>query len=142
MDKAKAEAAVKAAGGNVAAAARALGVAKSTVQKAMGRHPDARRNDDATIASGQQDGLRGFAVGEATRCASKKPSTTVRARFYSLKRGMAYKLVDVAREWVLSEETVKRHAQDADCFRYVEMGKETWEPCVMHPDTAKNYPVK
>jgi len=37
-----AEAAVLKTNGNVAAAARSLGVAKSTVQKALGRHPDVK----------------------------------------------------------------------------------------------------
>jgi len=86
--------------------------------------------------------LRGFAVGAETRMTSKKPVSTLRARFYQLKRGMAYKIEDVARDWVTSAETIRRHAQDADCFRYVETGNEIWEPCVMHPDTAKQYPVK
>ena len=86
--------------------------------------------------------LRGFAVGAETRMTSKKPTTTLRARFYQLKRGMAYKIEDVARDWVTSAETVRRHAQDADCFRYIEVEVENWTPCVMHPDTAKLYPVK
>jgi len=42
MDRATAETMTRKTGGNVSAAARALGVAKSTVQKALGRHLDAR----------------------------------------------------------------------------------------------------
>jgi hypothetical protein len=131
--------------GSQAAAARALSMPRSTFQEALkgktmksldvGQAP-------ATAACDAKTGLRGFAVGTATRCAIKKPTATVVSRFYLLKKGVAYKLNDAAREWVMSEETIKRHAQDRDCFRYVETTNENWEACIMHPETAKQYPVK
>jgi hypothetical protein len=97
----------------------------------------------AKQAEGKPDTtLRGFVVGETTRCAAKRPATTVRARFYTLKKGIAYEITDAAREWVMSEETIRRHAMDADCFRYIEKTNEHWVPCILHPDTAKLYPVK
>jgi hypothetical protein len=55
---------------------------------------------------------------------------------------MYFSLRDAASEWGISEDTLRKHARDADCFRYVETAAETWEPCIMHPDTAKGYPVK
>ncbi len=106
-----------------------------TTKDASGDALAGARRDDAAP-------LRGFAVGVATRMTAKKPVVTLRARFFQLKRGMAYRIEDVARDWVVSAETLRRHALDADCFRYIETGNETWEPCVMHPDTAKQYPCK
>ncbi len=93
-------------------------------------------------ATGEEK-LRGIVVNKTTRVAGKKPAATVRARFYALKRGVAFREADVARDWGVSPETLRRHAQDAECFRYVdESGHDDWVPCVMHPDTAKLYPVK
>lgn len=86
--------------------------------------------------------LRGIVVNKTTRVTDKRPVATLRARLYALKRGMAYPLDAVAKEWCVSPETVRRHAGDAECYRFVETAPETWTPCVMHPDTAKQYPVK
>ena len=135
--------------GSQAAAARALGVGRMTVHDAChGRRHVNGATHAPTAKPGEihecqpSKGLRGFAVAETTRVAAKKPVATVRARFYSLKKGFYYRLSDAAREWVLSEESIRKHAQDVDCFRYVETSSELWEPCVMHPETAKKYPVK
>ena len=87
--------------------------------------------------------LRGFTVNATTRVSAKRPQATIRARFYTLKRGMCYLVADVAKDWCISPDTLRKHANDCECFRYVEIsGTERWEPCVMHPDTAKQYPIK
>ena len=52
------------AGGNMTAAARILGVAKSTVQKAMGRHPDAAK-DRRGAASTKKPPTRTKTISEA-----------------------------------------------------------------------------
>jgi len=54
MNRQIVEAAVAKANGNMSAAARALGCAKSTVQKTMGRHPDCaagKRNEGTLTAA-------------------------------------------------------------------------------------------
>jgi hypothetical protein len=129
--------------GSVRAASRAIGRDRSVIQRALKGLATKPTVSAAVAPVAKPDNtLRGFAVGEATRCAAKRPATTVRARFYLLKKGIAYELSDAAREWVMSEETIRRHAQDADCFRYIEKTNEQWVPCILHPDTAKLYPVK
>ena len=131
--------------------ARRLGVPRSTAQAAIKGWRTT--NEVATVAvraeaapapeaTQQTDGLRGFALTATTRCRDKKPVATVRSRFYGLKKNVAYRVADAVREWGISDETIRRHARDAECLRYIERGNETWEECIMHPDTAKLYPVK
>jgi molybdenum-dependent DNA-binding transcriptional regulator ModE len=128
-------------------AAKAMGVAKKTIWRALhegekGQGAVAVRATLARETEQETVKARGFAVGIKTRVSAKKPATTIRARFHTLKRGMAYPEKDLAAEWLVSAETLRRHAQDAGCFRYIEVGSDRWEACVMHPDTAKKYPVE
>lgn len=138
MDTAKAVEAYRKYGSFVKAG-RALGCCDQTVARAV-----RRAEDDADPKAGTDalPALRGFALRAETRVRAKRPAPTVRARFLELKRGLAYPESDVAREWGISAETLRKHARDAECFRYVETGPDAWEPCVMHPDTARLYPVK
>jgi hypothetical protein len=120
--------------GSKAAAAKAIGMPRQTFSDRLAGMPEAKPSEAPAV--------RGFQLKPDTRMASKRPASSLRSRFFTLKRGMAYKESELAREWVVSPETVRKHAQDAECFRYIEVGNEQWEPCVMHPDTAKDYPVK
>ena len=128
-----------------------IGVPHSSIRRIYARRPwetDTKTDAAPDLPTPPQasppaeSDLRGFVVGAETRCSARKPATTARARIYTLKRGRAYPTSAVAEDWHVSEETVRRHAQDADCFRYVETAPEQWAPCVMHPDTAKQYPVQ
>jgi hypothetical protein len=120
-------------------AAAALGITRHAMRRVLSSDGNAQVKQPQEPVKAAT--LRGFTVGTSTRVSSKRPASTIRGRLYDLKRGMAFLEVDVAREWVISAGTLRKHAQDADCFRYVEVASEKWEPCVMHPDTAKLYPV-
>lgn len=97
--------------------------------------------DNQAPTASPDPNLRGFTVDAKTRVAARRPAVTIRARLYTLRRGQAFRELDLAKAWGVSTDTVRKHAQDADCFRYVDLGNESWEPCIMHPDTAKAYPT-
>jgi hypothetical protein len=39
----------------------------------------------------------------------------------------------------MAEETIKRHAKDLGCYKFVEVSEDEWVPMIMHPDTAAQY---
>jgi len=128
--------------GKQADAAKSLGLSERSLRRRLRGEMGKAAVVKIADAAEKPESLRGFAVGADTRVSIKRPASTIRARLYDLKRGVAYYEAEVAREWVISPGTLRKHALDADCFRYIEVSPEKWEPCVMHPDTAKRYPVK
>ena len=139
MTRSEAKAAI-AKYGSARKAGTALGCAGSTISRAVasGGCESAQTTASATACT-----VKGFSLTATTRVSVKRPAATVKSRFYDLKRGIAYREQDIAREWNISAGTLRKHAQDAECFRYIDTsGHDTWEPCVMHPDTAKQYPCK
>lgn len=125
--------------------AEALGCAKSTVQKHLAKGNATAPKPQAKVVAEKAatpSGLRGFAMSPASRVALRRPAASIRSRFFELKRGMAYPLADVAKEWGVSADTLRTHARDVECFRYVDMGHDQWTPCVLHPDTAKQHEAR
>lgn len=85
-------------------------------------------------------GPRSVMLKEDTRVLDRRPPASVRNRFYGLVKGRAYPVNELARDWGISAETLKRHARDVECFKYVDTtGHDDWEACVMHPETAAQF---
>lgn len=133
MTKTEAEAAITKYGSQ-RKAADGLGCSRKVFERAL-----AKAEAVTTSPVGQTE-VRGFVLRTDSRVLGKRPQQTLRAKFYGLKRGQAFRVKDIGQAWGVSAETVQRHAADLECYRYVETGPEQWEPCVMHPDTAKQYP--
>ena len=76
-----------------------------------------------------------------TRVSEKRPQKkSLRWWFFDLPKGRAFRIADLASKWGFSRETIRRHAQDSECFAYIDLtGHDDWEECAMHPDTARNY---
>jgi hypothetical protein len=72
----------------------------------------------------------------SARCSIIKPQEGLKARLYRLKKNTGYPLEDLAREWVVSPETLRRDAKRLDALLYVESSPGEWIQCVVHPDTA------
>lgn len=135
----------RAAGLSYRAIAAKVGKNKKTVQIAFGaaaNHGKVRQVEGvpARVPKPAADiKLKGLQMTRETRVSIRRPATSIRSRFFELKRGQAFAVDMVAREWGISADTLRTHARDAECFLYVDMGNEKWVPCVMHPDTAKQY---
>ena len=69
--------------------------------------------------------------------ARKRPPRTARDRILALNKGKAYTLAELHSEWGLSLKTIRAHAKDLDCFRWMELENGAWEEVVLHPETAK-----
>ena len=66
------------------------------------------------------------------------PSEGVKKKIYELKKGMGHPLDMLAAQWMVSEDTIRKHAKHCDAFRYVERGPGDWVACIVHPDTLKD----
>lgn len=88
-----------------------------------------------TVESRTSDVTGGITI-NGVRMSSYKPAETIRRRFFSLRRNMAYPISELSKQWIASVETLRKHAKQAKCLRYVEINHE-WVPCILHPDTAE-----
>jgi hypothetical protein len=71
--------------------------------------------------------------------ATARPADRYKRLFHCLARGMAYPTSTLAEEWHTAEDTVRQHARRHGALRYVELAPGEWEPCALHPETAKEY---
>ena len=82
--------------------------------------------------------VRGISL-RSLRVSVTKPQQTVKSNIRRLKRGLGYKLTDLAHAWNVSEETVRKHAKQLKCLKYVEVSPDEWETFVLNPETAEDY---
>ena len=68
----------------------------------------------------------------------RKPADSAAGFIKRLPVGRGFEPRVLAGEWGISEETIRRHAKDLKCLKFVEVNDE-WVPMVMHPDTAGRY---
>lgn len=72
------------------------------------------------------------------RVLPRKPADSAAGFIKRLPVGRGYEPRVLAAEWGISEETIRRHAKDLKCLKFVEINDE-WLPMVMHPETAGRY---
>lgn len=70
---------------------------------------------------------------------SRKPSESAAKFIKRLPSNRGFMISQVAKEWGMSEETIKRHAKELGCFKYVELSEDEWVPLIMNPETAAQY---
>lgn len=122
--------------GSQRAAERALGIGGGTICRLLNGKRRAKAQADGNDASSVclADGI---ALSPATRILDRRPPSSARSKFWSLPKGRAFPVSELARKWGFSVETVKRHARDENCFAYIDTtGHDDFEECAMHPDTA------
>lgn len=95
----------------------------------------ATAQSDAHSSSNSTVGIKGINLAGA-RISARKPSDTVKAKLYGLKRNQGYPLEALAESWCVSIDTLRNHARRSDCLRYVEVSPGEWVQCILHPDTA------
>lgn len=83
-------------------------------------------------------GTKGIPL-HSKRVISHRPVETAAKHIKRLPKGRGFHPKDLATEWGMSEETVKRYARDMGCLKYVEIAEDEWVQMIMHPDTATQY---
>ena len=69
----------------------------------------------------------------------RKPAESASKFIRKLTLGRGFDIRELSREWGIGEDTVRRHAKDMGCLKYVEVEPDEWVPVVMNPETAKQY---
>ena len=76
---------------------------------------------------------------QSKRVISHRPVETAAKHIKRLTKGRGFIPKDLSIEWGMSEETIKKHAREMGCIKYVEIEEDEWQPMIMHPETAANY---
>ena len=105
----------------------------------LGIDPDAKPDPAPERAEPAETcNVRGISL-RSLRVSDTKPLQTVKSNIRRLKRGLGYRLADLAQAWNVSEETVRKHAKSLKCLKYVEVSPDEWETFVLNPETAEDY---
>lgn len=75
------------------------------------------------------------------RVLSRRPVDSAAKFIKRLPEGRGFDPQDLAKEWGMSEETIRKHARDLGCLKYVEVSEDEWVPLVMNPETSKKYTI-
>lgn len=110
--------------------AKNLGITVSEVAAARGTPPAKTPSSTPALSGGVE--LKGL------RVLPRKPADSAAGFIKRLPVGRGFEPRVLAAEWGMSEETIRRHAKDLKCLKFVEVNDE-WVPMIMHPDTAARY---
>lgn len=69
----------------------------------------------------------------------RRPAESAAKYIKQLENGRGFLPAVLAKTWGMSEETIKRHARDLGCLKYVEVSEDEWVPMVLSPETATKY---
>lgn len=84
---------------------------------------------------------KGVRLGENVRVLPRRPVESAAKFIRRLPNGRGFTLRELSVEWGRSEESIRRHAIDLGCLRYVEVEQDEWKQLVLSPETAAKYPA-
>jgi len=96
------------------------------VRAVMGHVPTAPQQDQGLLLS-------------KLRVLPRRPAESAAKYIKRLPVGRGFDVRKLSQEWGMGEETIRRHAKDLSCLKYVEVEPDEWVPVVMNPETAKQY---
>jgi len=99
----------------------------------------ARIRSKSTTDSEDEAPITGGIVLGRCRVLSRKPSDSASKFIKRLPTGRGFDVRTLSKEWGMSEDTIKRHAKDLGCFKFVEVSDDEWIPMIMNPETANKY---
>ena len=99
----------------------------------------ARIRSRSTTDSEEEAPITGGIVLGRCRVLSRKPSDSASKFIKRLPTGRGFDVRTLSKEWGMSEDTIKRHAKDLGCFKFVEVSDDEWIPMIMNPETANKY---
>jgi len=73
------------------------------------------------------------------RVLPRRPAESAAKYIKRLPLGRGFDVRKLAQEWGMGEDTIRRHAKDLGCLKYVEVEPDEWIPVIMNPETAKQY---
>lgn len=104
-----------------------------SLRVSSGKLPQMAAKEASEPAQGSGIALRGM------RVLSRRPADSAAKFIKRLPKGRGFDPKVLSREWGMSEETIRRHAREMGCLKYVEVSDDEWNALVMNPETAKTY---
>ena len=81
---------------------------------------------------------KGVSLGKL-RVLPRRPAENAAKHIKRLPAGRGFSPKDLSQEWGISETTLKRHARDLGCLKFVEIREDDWELMIVSPETAALY---
>jgi hypothetical protein len=69
----------------------------------------------------------------------RRPSDSAAKYIRRLPNGRGFRVKDLSKSWGMSEETIRKHARDLGCLKYVEVTADEWVVMVLSPETAAQF---
>jgi len=85
------------------------------------------------------DNTDGGIILNKLRVLPRRPAESAAKYIKRLPLGRGFDIKKLAQEWGMGEDTIRRHAKDLGCLKYVEVEPDEWLPVIMNPETAKQY---
>lgn len=70
---------------------------------------------------------------------SRRPVESAAKFIKRLPKGRGFTLAELSKNWGMSEETIRKHARDMGCLKFVEVSEDEWQALVLNPETAQSY---
>lgn len=70
----------------------------------------------------------------------KPQGSDCKRRIREIKRTVAHRVSDFAKILGISEDTLRKHAKELRCLKWLEVRPDDFEEVVMNPETAQQYP--
>jgi hypothetical protein len=146
MNQAQAQAAVKQYGSQNKVCA-ALHISRRRFGEVLRGERESMQVAQAPVGTGARivcdtvkpSSVRGISLVGDVRVSDHKPNDSIKRMLYGLKRGMAFPVEQMAAQWGVSSENIRKKARELECLKYVEVSPaDGWVHCVMHPDTAED----
>lgn len=93
----------------------------------------------AALSEGGSADLPGGIKLTGKRVLMKKPPESAAKFIRKLPKHQGFDPSDLSRDWGIGRETIRRHARELDCLRYVEVEQDDWRELVLHPETAAKF---
>jgi hypothetical protein len=76
---------------------------------------------------------------QGKRVLPRRPAESATKYIKRLANGRGFDPKKLSQEWGMSEETIRKHAREMGCLKYVEVSEDDWVALIMNPETAEKY---
>ena len=113
--------------------AKNLGLRVDEIRAVRGTEQEPSAEKEPTTA------LTGGILLSHKRVLPRRPAESAAKFIRRLAKGRGFCPKALSQEWGMSEETIKRHAKELSCLKYVETSPDEWVQLIMSPETAAAY---
>lgn len=76
---------------------------------------------------------------QGKRVLPRRPAESASKYIKRLANNRGFDPKKLSQEWGMSEETIRKHAREMGCLKYVEVSEDDWVALIMNPETVEKY---